>query len=295
MSVPLLRWQFALCALLVIWIVISLAPLPWLFLNKASGPVVLPDVSAGQARTASDRSAVDIGKLQGFNLFGSADSSATTVASEPVEDTIEAEKTRLQIQLMGIVAASETGAAMAVIAHQNQQAIYAVGEALPVGNRVKLAKVMVDHVIIDNNGRYESLWLYDEDKDQPNAVAGTDTREGQQTDLRDRGGVTSLARDYRQRLYKNPASLAQVVRINPAMVDGQAKGFEVNPGSDREQFAAFGLKPGDVVTAINDMDLTTPAQAVEAYKLMREATEAVFTIERDGQPVQISVSLGNDN
>ena len=57
-------------------------------------------------------------------------------------------------------------------------------------------------------------------------------------------------------------------------------------------FAQFGFKNGDIVTGINGIVLDDPAQALEVYKIMRSAQQASFTVDRNGNPVEIVVSLG---
>ena len=103
---------------------------------------------------------------------------------------------------------------------------------------------MPDHVILDNNGRYESLWLYDEEKQSVTTSQLSSAKANRKTlmDNRNSAGITKLAKGYRDRLYKNPTSLAQVLQISPAQKDGEMLGYRVKPGSDREQFAQLGLK-----------------------------------------------------
>jgi general secretion pathway protein C len=165
---------------------------------------------------------------------------------------------------------------------------------------VTLAQVLIDRVIIDNAGSYESLWLYDEDKDQQAVTASTRrkvtaTAKSNVTDMRSDANATSLAKDYRDRLYQNPASLAEVLRIQPAQKDGEMLGYRVSAGRDKQQFADLGFKTNDVVTSINGITLDEPSKALEIYKLMRSAKEATFTIDRNGESVDILVALDEDS
>ena len=65
------------------------------------------------------------------------------------------------------------------------------------------------------------------------------------------------------------------------------------PGRDTQQFRALGFKAGDVITAVNGLTLSDPANTVQLYQLMRDAAEASFDVDRNGTPVSISVSLGS--
>jgi general secretion pathway protein C len=290
-----------LCGLLILWIVISLLQLIWFFIptssNDSTAPVAATAIQPGA--TAS----VDLAKLQSIALFGQAGAVAPDESSSvPVADEVElnATKTRLNLILEGIIHTSDSSSSVAVIVYQGKQDQYYIGDKLPVGNRVELARVLVDHVILDNAGNYESLWLYDDEKNasrapvngrriEPKVVA----REAV-TDIRDDDDATELASDYRQRLYKNPSSLAEVLRIAPAQENGQLLGYRVSPGRDREQFAALGFENNDIVTSINGILLDEPSKALEVYKLMRTAKEATFTVDREGQQVDVMVSLGDE-
>ena len=105
-----------------------------------------------------------------------------------------------------------------------------------------------------------------------------------------------MAGKYRQQLMKNPASLADVIRVsmNTDKDTGQLNGYRVRPGRHREAFTEFGFKPNDVVTAINGVELNDPAKTMEVYKMLRQAKEANFNVMRDGQTVTVMVSLDDE-
>ena len=58
--------------------------------------------------------------------------------------------------------------------------------------------------------------------------------------------------------------LADVIRPTPYFVAGQQQGYRVYPGRDRKQFAALGLRPGDLIKDIDgaalDYELTLSAE-----------------------------------
>ena len=62
-------------------------------------------------------------------------------------------------------------------------------------------------------------------------------------------------------------------------------------GRDRRAFASLGLRPGDLVTEINGMALNNPAQGMEAFSTLSDATQVTLTLERNGQPVSLSVDV----
>ena len=294
-TLPIKRVQHILFALLGLWLIVVLVQLAMVIFSPAVEPAATNSGNSTVAVSATD-APIDIDKLKGLNLFGRAGTQAQpAVAAAPVDDvTINAEKTKLNLSLEGIVHSPEGAGSIAVIVYQGKQDQYAIGDKLPVGNQVELAKVMTDHVILSNAGNYESLWLYDDEKlarQSQSAVPQRKLNRPAVTDKRADDTATDLAKDYRNRLYKNPSSLAEVLRISPAQKNGQMVGYRVSPGRDREQFSQLGFKTNDVVTSINGIELNEPAKALEIYKLMRTAKEATFIVDRNGQPVEVLVAL----
>jgi general secretion pathway protein C len=185
-----------------------------------------------------------------------------------------------------------------MIEARKKQELYSVGDDLPANGKVTLAKILPKQVVIDNNGTYELITLFDDNgivgivqsasSELPNrtpaltAEVSTNQSERQQ-----------LAANYRKQLYSDPQSLAGLVSISAVRSDGGLKGYRVAPGRDAEQFTALGFKAGDIVTAVNGYTLSDPTNTVRLYQLMRDATDATFEIERDGSPVSISVSLSS--
>ena len=53
------------------------------------------------------------------------------------------------------------GLVVPVIKSGATEQVYAVGDALPASGKVVLSKVMPQQVVIDNNGTYELIKLYD--------------------------------------------------------------------------------------------------------------------------------------
>lgn len=300
-SLPVKTLRKVVCVTLVLWLIASLLQLIWVFIPDSQSDQSQVPVSNGQNKQHR-ASVVDIDKLKSLSLFGVAGEQVPAVtAPAPIADEVEinATKTRLNLTLEGIVYTPDTASSLAVIVYQGKQDQYYIGDKLPVGSRVELAKVLIDHVILDNAGNYESLWLYDDEKakrSQPIARrTPVNTTSPNVTDIRSNQQATNLAQDYRNRLYKNPSSLAEVLRISPSQKDGELVGYRVSPGKDRRQFAQLGFESNDVVTSINGITLDEPSKALEIYKLMRTATEATFSVDRNGEPVEVLVSLDGDN
>jgi general secretion pathway protein C len=291
--------------LVIVWMLLSLTRLLWALVpnaenNNVAPPTVINPLSAGSSRAIV--APVDIDRMVAWHLFGEAGATAQAVieaATEVETDSREgiedgARETSLQLKLRGIVASTEDGLGYAIIENANQQAIYMVEDKLPVRGNVVLAKVMPRQVVLDNGGTYELLVLFEEstlgtEEPRPAQVAAPAVSEN--IDKRGDDQATRLAQSYRQRLYQNPQSLAEVVNVSAVRENGALLGYRVSPGKDQEQFAQLGFKMGDVVTSVNGVSLDNPTNTMVLFNDMRSAKEAVFELKRDGQALTLSVNL----
>lgn len=292
-AVPMMRWRQLVLVILAAWILANLARLVWLLLPLSTPPVAATPIPVNA--TMGDRgaataqvAAVDIDTLIGWHLFGEARATKPTTAPSAIET--QAQDTSLNLQLVGLVQSSDDKLARAILLMDGRQQQFAIGEQLPASGKVALSKVLADRAIIDNNGRYETLWLYDQEAlnrlgsaMQSSGAAPTKTTA---VDLRVDQGATAAASGYRDQLYQNPSGLADLIQVSV-----QQDGFRIRPGRDPKAFAAFGLLPDDIVTAVNGVSLNNPEAALNLYNQMRTAQDATLTIRRGDEEVVIAVSL----
>lgn len=289
-ALGLQRWRALAIALLLAWIISDVARLVWLLLPLQAQPVPLaPPINAAVDAPRNSAGSVDIETLVGWHLYGEVGAQPHSVA---VEEEAQADTT-LNLQLLGVISASEPTQARAFILVDGKQQQFAIGEALPGAGKVVLSKVLVDRAIIDNNGRLETLWLYDPalNSRQPQANSPSADSAATTVDMRTDAQVTTLAQNYRQQLYQDPSSLADVIQVAPAMEAGKLLGYRVSPGRDPAQFVKFGLKPGDIVTSVNDIALDDPQRAMELYNVIRTARDASISVRRGSEQLTMMISL----
>ena len=299
------RIRQAVLLLVVVWMLLSLTRLLWALVPNAENTNVAPPTVINPLSASSSRAIVapvDIDRMVAWHLFGEAGATAQAVieaATEVETDSREgiedgARQTNLQLKLRGIVASTEDGLGYAIIENANQQAIYMVEDKLPVRGNVVLAKVMPRQVVLDNGGTYELLVLFEESTfstAEPMSAQTAAPAVSENIDKRGDDQATRLAQSYRQRLYQNPQSLAEVVNVSAVRENGALLGYRVSPGKDQEQFAQLGFKMGDVVTSVNGVSLDNPTNTMVLFNDMRSAKEAVFELQRDGQALTLSVNL----
>ena len=83
---------------------------------------------------------------------------------------------------------------------------------------------------------------------------------------------------------QNVSKLADIIRPTPYFVNGQQSGYRVYPGRNRQQFAALGLRPGDLIKDIDGQSLTDPTRAMQIFQSLGTSEQVTVTVERNGQP-----------
>ena len=302
--VPASGYRFAAYLFIVIWFLVMLSELFWSFIPvpevKNSDQALAIMAKPQQKQSQADE--VNVETMRQWHLFGQAEQLAVneSIDNVAVADDVneDARETRLNLTLMGLFEAEDDPAdGFASIEHQGKSELYKVGDKVPGGRDVQLAKVLTDRVILDNRGSYEALLLWDENQRvKPTATPEQRDKGGrkQVLDQRSNSEISAMASKYRKQLLSNPMSLADVIKVSVAK-DGEGNiiGYRIRPGRHRKQFSQFGLKSGDIVTAVNGTALDDPAQAMQLYGQLKTATEASFDVKRGNEDLTLIINLSD--
>ena len=266
-------WLSLLLVLVIGW---QLATIVWkLVPGPAAGDPVSMPAALSTAASAGGAS-VDVQSIADAHLFGVAaedDDPEEAVAPVVTDDLPDTRLTNLKLK--GTIASDVAEESAAIIADGgNKEQVYAVGE--PVTSGAKLHAVYVDRVVLDENGRLTNLEL---PKEFP-AGSAPPTRRIASTTQRTAGDARSIQSVVAQNISK----LSDVIRPTPYFVNGQQQGYRVYPGRDRRQFAALGLRPGDLIKDIDGQSLSDPTQAMQIFQSLGNADQVSVTVERNGQP-----------
>jgi len=85
--------------------------------------------------------------------------------------------------------------------------------------------------------------------------------------------------------------LASVVRVMPEIRDGKGAGIRLMSIRPEGPFAALGLRNGDVIAAINGLEMNSVEQALDAYLKLRGASHISLAVERGGQRLNQEYSI----
>lgn len=260
----------------------ALAILAWKLVPAPEGSGWQPPTVAasGASSAASDP---NVERIASAHLFGEYQAPADPALTE----LNEAPDTRLDLTLLGILAATAERGSRALIASSNgEEKPYAIGDDVVRGAR--LQAIFPDRVILARAGQLETLRL---NKDAPRAPLPS----GPAVAASDAGTVgadtTQMLSNIREELLTDPSRAAEYIRIQPASNGGQLRGYRIYPGRDRAAFNAVGLRPGDLVTQVNGIQLNDANTALQMLGQLSHSNDITVVVERGGQQQTVNVNF----
>ncbi|MDE3132165.1 MAG: type II secretion system protein GspC, partial [Acidobacteriota bacterium] len=217
---------------------------------------------------------VDAQTIAAAHLFGVAalDTSARNPADAP--------PTTANLVLAGTIATQDPRRGLAIIGSGGPTKVYSVGDA--VGG-ASLYAVYLDRVVLDRSGNLETLRL-------PKTLAP-----GQPGPMvvPAQSATARTLNNLRQMVERNPGVLNHVLRAVPSYDNqaGRLRGFRIYPGANQRAFLGLGLRPGDLVTAIDGTPLDDPQRGQEIFNTIESSSQAVVTVDRNGQTLQLTLNI----
>ena len=222
---------------------------------------------------ASTPSSSPLDRLLAAHLFGGGDSAAATAL--------------LGLRLEGVYAAHDGhGYALLAGAASAPARVYASGDRLPDG--VMVVAVYPDRVLLRTAAGVAALTLPKPATtgtvEPPAAVApaaiaaaamqsAAASAPGPTLEPPTRGGMLNFG---------------ALGRAQPVIEDGRIAGYRVLPGVNPVLLVRLGLRPGDVITAIDGTPLGGPVQAMQAVQgRLRNGQPPTLTVQRDGRTLNL--------
>lgn len=270
---PMTRVTQVIFLVLLLMLAQQSAALTWRLLTLASPQTSQPWQPVPVATASQSGPRLELGEISRLALFGKAIPKAQAKAAA-VAVAANAPRTQLNAQLNGVLASSEPAKSIAIIAMSGIQNSYGVGDMID-GTQARIRQVFSDRVIIERDGRDETLMLDGEEYGKP---------------LPQTGNAAPLGA-LRSELMTDPGKITDYLNISPVQVDGRMTGYRLNPGTHPEFFNQSGLQANDLAISINGLDLRDNMQAMQAMQQMAGATELTVTVERQGEQFDIYVRL----
>lgn len=211
----------------------------------------------------------------------------------------------LGLILRGTVADGDPKAGFAVIAGADGiERSFRIGQEVVPG--VRLAGVYADRIALSRGGAEEVLRLPRETnlapanivRPVPASVGGRAPQAPVASPGRPQAGteqqavtVSPEAQQTLARLQQDPGELLKRVQAVPVIDGGRLTGVRIAPGTDAALVGLFGLRAGDVVTAVDGQAIDSPARGQQILSSLVSARAARVSVLREGRPVEIRVDL----
>ena len=276
---PLLRHMPAAVSLvLVIACAHILSQITWMLLAE---PESAPSIKAQPRLTRPVHNGADqqaFRRLTNAHLFGRMDQIEATQTATAAPDT------RLNLVLRGVLAADPMKTASAIIASgkNGKEEIYGLGETVPGG--VTLREVHPEYVILERQGRLETLRLL---RDSADVQIETDTESQSAYPATPAEALTSI----RKEIMKNPTSFGDYALPVVVKENGKQVGYRLQPQKKGEMLVELGLEPNDVITEINGVKLDQPQNGMSALRALSTANEISLMVKRNGTEVPLNIQL----
>lgn len=281
----------ALIALLI-WQVLILV---WSFIPMNSEKVLAPPpMNTEKLATSAEINMADVIAL---DLFGQAKVASEEPKVRP-KVVISAPETALDLKLRGVYKSDGvTPSSVIIEGSDKKQSVYFEGDLLQEASRIKVHEIHPRHVILERGERYEKLALLGDLQKQKmvvEAVVEQDFPEDEEVieedviptiDQTQNEELTKRMAEIMNILQNDPLSLKGAMVIQPVEEGDVLKGYKVSPGDDSALFAEMGFIKGDVITAINDVELTSPGKIMSVIGGLSSATEIEIRTLRDDQPL----------
>ncbi|MDP8983926.1 MAG: type II secretion system protein GspC [Pseudomonadota bacterium] len=254
-------------------IVVELARLA---VSLLGSPVKSPQPVLTRSAQSRPATGIDVQSVVSAHLFGipKVDSSAQDTANAPLSSA--------NLVLTGTIATQDPQHGVAIISDGGPSKVFAVGDNV---SGASLHSVYLDRVILNRGGALETLVL-------PRQVAASTSMPSARKQGPDPRTVAAVD-NIRRLVQQDPGVLDQVMRTVASYDNaaGKLRGFRAYPGKNRAIFNKLGLKPGDLVTAINGTTLDDPQRSQEVFNTIQSSDRVTVTVERGGQKQDITLNI----
>mgnify|MGYP000103043927 CR=1 FL=1 len=285
--------------LLVLFVAYEAAQLTWqLVPGVPSQPIPSAlNSSAGAAKPSAP--SIKRADLASLHLFGQVDLNAP-----PPENQVEIAVTPLRLELRGVLYSSDPAVARAIVMDEShKEDFYSVEKPLPGGAILK--EIQPDRIVLERGGRLEVLLLpRDQIEGEGGIVGGTPTAGGRNaltsnaedpngSPAAEAGNPGAGLRQVRDQLLTDPQSLMGLLQAQPESEAGKIVGYKLGEAQDPAMLRRFGLRHGDIVTAVNGVQLDGPTRLPELLQMLPNASEVRIEFKRRGRPRSVVLNMNN--
>jgi type II secretion system protein C len=232
------------------------------------------------------------------------------LALPPVEEKVE--ESTLRVRLIGTAAASDPRRSIAVIQEEGAQKTLVIRPDQPLSQPgVRVVRVERKRVVVDNRGRLEEILFEENGAPGASSSVGATRSNGSRVPAAraaprapvPRAAGPSRPRDLGQRAQEvapqppaaarpespeRATSILTQARIVPRYAEGgRMSGLEVTSIRSGSVLAAAGFQEGDLVVAVNGVELSDAAEGLKTLRDAGAAERFAVDVERAAGRVQL--------
>lgn len=264
------RWVILILVIAISW---HLSKLIWMLIPSSPMGDSIALTPSQVTAIATPKLHANVQVIAATHIFGTTSDSEAVIETAPTVIDEYLAETRQNLSLKGTIASIQSNEGLAIMEdNQNEEKVYGIRDTVIPGTT--LHAVYLDRVVLNEGGTLKALKL---------------PKEFVQSTVATRRNITSVSRTSNSprsiqiAVSQNIAKLADIFQSTPYMVEGKMQGYHVYPGRNRKQFAALGLRSGDLIKNIDGIALTNQQQAMQIFQSLGEANQVSVTIERNGQ------------
>jgi general secretion pathway protein C len=269
----------------------------WLFVPvQSDAAIIRPNI---QSMSQVKPSTINMNQIVALNLFGSV--VQNNLQSVDKQKLITAPETSLNLKLRGLRKGQGKMKSSAIIENdQRVQNIYHLGDAIEGQNKVIIYEIYSQRLILQRAGKFETLTLFEVLQQKNNSAIEEKKLEKEIEPAKARVPVIDKTTSKKlteslstivDTLKSSPMSLNGTMIIEPSENDGVFQGYRVAPGSDKVLFARLGLLKGDIITQVNDVELTSSGKIMSLMGELSSVSELEIKVLRRGQPLAFRYSV----
>jgi general secretion pathway protein C len=286
--VVLQQWNQRLAAVISMLMIVACAYLlvevTWMFFSQDEVTAVT-DKRTTSSVVKNQTQKNNFNKLTTANVFGVSEKAVLAKQTKAPE-------TRLNLVLKGVLAATPMKMASAIIAQGKnaKENVYGIGDKMPGGVTVK--EIYPDYVMLERNGRLETLKL--QKISEISGLKSAAPRGRSSSGGFKRGGATSpgmALKRIRTDILKNPTSFGDYALPVLVKKNGKQIGYRLQPQDKGELLAELGIRPNDVIVQINGVRLNKPQNGISALRKLSTAKSLNIVVQRNGADVPLNIML----
>jgi general secretion pathway protein C len=184
-------------------------------------------------------------------------------------------------KLKGTIVCTECGEGMAIIECENKKAkTFKVGDVI---NGYRLVGVFPKYVQFQKGGRTYRVNIY-----------GSKSKVESSSEHKVFGNKEPFSFHVKREKIIDEISSGKFLRyinIVPNIKNGRTKGMRVRYVSRRSFIHKLGIRPGDVILAINGVEINSPEDSFSAFEQLKNEDTVIITVLRKGKRIDLKYEL----